>query len=140
MTPAAERTYATLSDLLRSPPAKAKCGRDGCPSTTYDNGDHFLCVCCDDEMFEPCIRCSNLKGWCTCDGADRSPVKIEEKAKSVKVKMLEVLLKRDPKPVRTREFAELVGCTEMYVAKMLKELWDDELIRKPKHGHWRLAV
>lgn len=130
-------TYATIGEMLQSPPRKQKCDRKGCQSMAYWNGSYFACVVCDHEQFDPCMGdCGQLKGWCNCNGEREPPLPIEE-AKSVMRRILELLAEEQPR--RTRDFyAAMADRSKFHIDKCLKELWDEELICKPAFGFWRL--
>lgn len=130
-------TYQSVGALIAAPPQKQKCHRKGCPSMAYWNGYYFLCVVCDHQKFELCLgECGQLSGWCNCEGQREPPPTVEE-AKSVMRKILELLTQQEI--IRTREFYEAMpDKSVMWIDRCLKELWDDDIIAKPKHGIWRL--
>ena len=45
--------------------SKRRC--EDCGATAYsDRGEVFRCVVCDHELYETCLDCDHLVGWCEC--------------------------------------------------------------------------
>jgi len=55
-----EINYRRLMNL-----PKRRC--EDCGATAYsDPGEVFRCVVCDHELYETCLDCGHLVGWCEC--------------------------------------------------------------------------
>ncbi|MFQ5845415.1 MAG: hypothetical protein ACE5JG_10565 [Planctomycetota bacterium] len=51
---------------------KTRC--EGCGATAYqDPREVYRCVVCDHELFELCLDCGHLVGWCECPPAGEPP-------------------------------------------------------------------
>ena len=56
--------------------ALPKCRCEDCGATCYHDRDQiFRCVVCDHELFETCLDCGQLVGWCECEPAVKTTSK-----------------------------------------------------------------
>lgn len=69
-----------LADLRESDAKRRKCADRACPCTAYRTPLGWLCVCCDDELFEPCADCGNLLAWCSCADEGEIDAEIDQTA------------------------------------------------------------
>ena len=54
--------------------AKIRC--EDCGATAYEDPKAvFRCVVCDHELFETCLDCGHLVGWCECPPPPEPPAK-----------------------------------------------------------------
>jgi len=50
--------------------ARPKMRCEECGATAYQDPDEiFRCVVCDHQLFETCLDCGQLVGWCECEPA-----------------------------------------------------------------------
>lgn len=89
--------------VIRKQPCKA------CPCMTYWNGHAFLCVGCDHEMFEPCLDCQSMLGWCQCAGDVEQPEPLPRLGRTATVRSyLEAHYKLE-EPFKVRDVAHALS-------------------------------
>ena len=64
---------------------KERC--EDCGATAYEDPDGvFRCVVCDHELFEICLDCGHLFGWCECPPPPEDPQKKAKKKRATRSK------------------------------------------------------
>lgn len=58
-----------------------------CGATSYKDPEGlFRCVVCNHDMFEICLDCGHLTGWCECPPAAAVAVKTARRGRTAKAK------------------------------------------------------
>ena len=62
---------------------KRRC--EDCGATSYLDPDKtYRCVVCDHEMYEVCLDCGHLTGWCLCEEKGKTAVAVQSRTRSTR--------------------------------------------------------